>query len=334
MSMRSLLVSFLLLGAPAAAQPGQLSGPVAGYVYDQAAAALRPVRGVPGAATLGEPLALAIVPEAGFVAPHQDLAVLVSAGGSTHWYGLSGNAATEVAAQGSIATPERVVFSPTGAAAALIGIRTVQVVTGLPASPALAGSVATPAGGCDAARANVGANAGAAARSACAKPSLAVSDDGAWLLLASGNELRLVAVASGSSMTLMPIGRSAAVAFSPGSHDAAIFTAGSLSLIHDAAGAASQQLVARNSALATAVGVAFSTDGATLWAAGGAGLVMSYDLAGGAVVELSSGAAATAMEPMGGFFRLNQAGAGPLWLVDPNAGSPRAFFVPPAATSN
>ena len=61
---------------------------------------------------------------------------------------------------------------------------------------------------------------------------------------------------------------------------------------------------------------------------------MSYDLAGGAVVELSSGAAATAMEPMGGFFRLNQAGAGPLWLVDPNAGSPRAFFVPPAATSN
>ena len=91
-----------------------------------------------------------------------------------------------------------------------------------------------------------------------------MSDDGAWLLLASGNGLRLVAVASGSSITLMPVGPSAAVAFSPGSHDAAIFTAGSLSLIHDAAGAASQQLVAQNSALATAVGVAFSTDGATL----------------------------------------------------------------------
>ena len=334
MSMRSLLVSFLLLGAPAAAQPGQLSGPVAGYVYDQAASALRPVRGVPGAATLGDPLALGIAPEAGFVAPRQDLAVLVATGGSTHWYSLSGNAATEVAAQGSIATPERVVFSPSGAAAALIGSRSVQVVTGLPARPALAGSIATTAGGCDAVRADAGANAGAAGRSACATPSLAVSDDGAWLLLASGNGLRLVAVASGSSITLMPVGPSAAVAFSPGSHDAAIFTAGSLSLIHDAAGAASQQLVARNSALATAVGVAFSTDGATLWAAGGAGLVMSYDLAGGAVVELSSGAAATAMEPMGGFFRLNQAGAGPLWLGDPNAGSPRAFFVPPAATSN
>ena len=81
------------------------------------------------------------------MAPRQDLAVLVATDGSTHWYSLSGNAATEVAAQGSIATPERVVFSPSGAAAALIGSRSVQVVTGLPARPALAGSIATPPAG-------------------------------------------------------------------------------------------------------------------------------------------------------------------------------------------
>jgi sugar lactone lactonase YvrE len=160
-----------------------------------------------------------------------------------------------------------------------------------------------------------------------------VSDDGAWLLVASGNGLRLVALGGGSS-TLMPIGRSAAVAFSPGSHDAAIASAGSLTWIHDATGGAGQQVVAQSSALARAVGVAFSADGATLYAADAAGTVLRYDLAGGTSVEQSSGAAATALEPMGGLFRLNEAGAGPLWLVDPNAGSPRAFFVPPAATSN
>ncbi|MGP8244696.1 MAG: hypothetical protein ACLQVN_09280 [Bryobacteraceae bacterium] len=322
MRMRSLPVSFLLLGATAAAQPGQLSGPVAGYVYDRAASALRPVRGVPGATTLGDPLALGIAPEAGFVAPRQDLAVLVSTGGATHWYSLSGNAATEVAAPGPIATPEWVVFSPSGTAAALVAGRSVQVVTGLPGSPALAGSVRLePAA----------VTRGPGRRTGGGR--LAVSDDGAWLLLASGNGLRLAAVGGGSS-TLMPIGRSAAVAFSPASHDAAVASDGVLTWIHDAAGGASQQVVGQSSALAKVVGVAFSADGAALYAANAAGLVLGYDLAAGTGVEQSSGAAATAMEPMGAFFRLNEAGAGPLWLVDPNAGSPRVFFVPPASTSN
>ncbi|MGA2146800.1 MAG: hypothetical protein ABSH49_17760 [Bryobacteraceae bacterium] len=309
----------LVLAALAAAQLGQLNGPLAGYVYDQSALALRPVRGVPGGATLGDPLALAITPESGFVAPRQDLAVLVSTDGSTHWFRLGGNAATEVAAQGSIATPERVFFSPSGTAAALVASGNVQVVTGLPGNPALSGSV----------RLDVPA---VSARQPAGW--LALSDDGAWLLLASGNGLRLVAVGAGSSVSLMPIGRSAVVAFSPGSHDAAIASGGALTWIHDATGSASPQVVAQNPALARAVGVAFSADGANLYAANGAGLVLSYDLAGGAGMEQSSGATATAMEPMGDFFRLNQAGSGPLWLVDPNAGGLRVFFVPPGVTSN
>jgi sugar lactone lactonase YvrE len=252
------------------------------------------------------------------VSPHQDLAVLVSTDGSTHWYSLSGNAATEITAQGSMATPTTVVFSPTGAAAALVAGRSVQVVTGLPGSPTLAGS-ATLEGGVP--------------RGTSGRGWLAVSDDGAWLLVAWGNGLRLVALGGGSS-TLMPIGRSAAVAFSPGSHDAAVVSDGALTWIHNAAGGAGQQVIGRNSALARPVGVAFSSDGAALFAADAAGLVLGYDLAGGASAEQSSGAAATALEPMGGFFRLNEAGSGPLWLVDPNAGSPKVFFVPAAVTSN
>ena len=316
MSTRKLLASFLLLGAAAAAQPGQLSGPGAGYVYDRTAAALRPVRGVPGAATLGDLLAVPYSLEAGFVAPRQDLAVLVATDGTTHWIALSGHGATEVAAQGSIATPERVVFSPTGTAAARVASDSVQVVTGLPSSPALAGSVTL------------------APDRQPGRGRLAVSDDGAWLLLASGNGLRLVAVAGGGSITLMPNGQSAAVAFAPGSHDAAIASDGAVTWIHDAAGSAVQQAVAQNPALARAVGVAFSADGATLYAATATGSIWSFDLAAGTGVQQSSGALATGLEPMGGFFRLNQAGAGPLWLVDPNAGSPRVFFVPPAPTSN
>jgi sugar lactone lactonase YvrE len=132
----------------------------------------------------------------------------------------------------------------------------------------------------------------------------------------------------------MPTGRPGVVAFAPGSHDAALASDGAVTWIHDAAGSAVQQAVAQISALAGAVGVAFSADGATLYAANAAGSVWSFDLAAGTGVQQSSGAVATTLEPMGGLFRLNQAGAGPLWLVDPNAGSPRIVFVPPAATSN
>lgn len=330
--MRGVMVSLLLFGGAAAAQPGQIGGPLAGYVYDRAASAVRPVRGLPGAATLGDPLALGIAPQAGFVAPSQDLAVLVAADGTTHWYGLSGNAATEVTANGSIETPERVVFSPSGKAAALITGHRVEVVTGLPAKPALAGNLTTPIGSCEIALA-AGANRGAARGKACAAASLALSDDGAWLLLAAGSELRLIGVSSASSVTLMTIGP-AVLAFAPGNHDAAVSTAGSLIVIRDATGSATQQPLTADSALGRAVGVAFSPDGGTLYAAGSAGLVYSYDLAGGTGVEQSSGAAATVLEPMGGYFRLNEAGSGPLWLVVPVAGSPRVFFVPPAATSN
>jgi hypothetical protein len=309
----------LLLAATAAAQQGQLGGPLAGYVYDSSALALRPVRGVPGGATLGDPLALAFAPQSGFVAPRQDLAVLVSSDGVTHWFQLSGNAATEVVAKGSIATPQRVVFSPTGTAAALIAGGKVQVVTGLPGNPALAGGVTLE-------------EPKAAARPSAV--SLAVSDDGAWLLLARGTNLQLLPASGASSATLAPIGGSAVVAFAPASHDAAMSSGGVLTWIHDAAGSASSQVVAQNSALARAVGVAFSADGKSLYAANGGGLVLSVDLAAGTSVEQTSNAPATAMESMGDFFRLNQAGDGPLWLVDPNAGSPRVFFVPPPATSN
>jgi hypothetical protein len=291
-------------------------------VYDRTAAALRPVRGVPGAATLGDRLAVPFALEAGFVGSRQDLAVLVATDGTTHWFTLSGNAATEVAATGSIATPRRVVFSPSGTAAALVASDSVQVVTGLPSSPALAGSVALDAA--TAAAVSVHSSAGW----------LAVSDDGVWLLLATENGLRLAAVAGGSSNSLMPIGQSGVVAFAPGSHDAAISTGGVLTWIHDAAGSAVQQAVAQNAALARAVGVAFSADSATLYAANAAGSIWSFDLAAGTSVQQSSDALATGLEPMGGFLRLNQAGRGPVWLIDPNAGSPRVFFVPPAVTSN
>ena len=324
MTLRSLVVSLVAAAVPAAAQPGQLSGPLAGYVYDQTVSALRPVRGVPGAATLGDPLALGITPVAGFVAPRQDLAVMVSSDGVTHWYNLSGSGASEVSASGPIATPGQVVFSPSGTAAALIAGRSVQVVTGLPASPAPAGRVILEAGTLPLVlpRAPVGE-----------ATWLAVSDDGAWLLVASAGQLRLLAVASGNSLALMPASRGAAVAFAPGSHDAALASGDSLTWIHDAAGGASQQTVARNSAFATPVGVAFSADSATLFAANRAGLVWSYRLADGVGSQQASGIQPTTLDRMGDYFRLNQPGAGPLWLLDPAAAPPRLFFVP-AATSN
>jgi hypothetical protein len=188
----------------------------------------------------------------------------------------------------------------------------------LPGSPSLAGSVKLD-------------GAAGGVRHSRGRP--AVSDDGAWVLLVSGNALRLAAVASGNSVALMPIGRSAAAAFAPGNRDAAVASDGALTWIHDAAGGATQQAVAQNAALMAPAGIAFSADETAVYAANAAGMVLCFRLADGTSVAQASGAPATALEPMGDFFRLNQAGSGPLWLVDPNAGSPRVFFVPPA-TSN
>jgi hypothetical protein len=307
------ILSFVCMGAPLLhGQQGRVAGPTSGFVFDGAARVVRPIRGIPGASFIGDPVDFGFALAAAYVAPRQDSAIVAGADGSLHVFRLNSGTVAERAANG-LWVPQRVVFSPSGTAAGLYGAGIVQVVTGLPDAPALGGTVdlgGAPAG------------------------SLALSDDGAFVLLAAGGSIRLLGT-SGENRSLMNTGAGALVAFAPGGHDAAVAdpTGAGLVAFRDVTGAVERRLLAApDDGIASPAGLAFSADGRRLFLASSAARsVVAFDLAAGKRAAVACDCAVTGLVPMGNLFRLNEPGAAPLWLLDAGAAEPRIVFVPPAA---
>jgi hypothetical protein len=293
-------------------QQGGVRGPVAGYVFDRSARALRSILGIPGAWLVGDPLAFGIDLASAYVSPRQDLALVVGADGALRWFRLKSGAVSGLTPNGITLVPERVAFSPSGTAAALAAAGRVQVVTGLPDAPAPAGTV-------DAGR---------------APGSFAISDDGALLLFAARGSIRLVGTA-GENRKLMDAGDGALVAFAPGGHDAAVAdpAGAGVVLFRDIAGAATQSVLAPpGDSIAAPVGLAFSSDGRKLYVASSAARsVTVLDPATAERSAIACDCAPAGLFPMGNLFRLTEPGAGPLWLLDAGGGDPRIVFVPAAA---
>ena len=102
----------LSLAGLAQAQQGTVAGPVAGFVFDRSAQALRSLPGLAGASTVGSPIKSGYQLTAAYVAPRLDSAFGVAADGSTHYFTLSSATLSEVSIEGLMAQPERVAFSP------------------------------------------------------------------------------------------------------------------------------------------------------------------------------------------------------------------------------
>jgi len=307
-------VSLLGLSATALlAQQGRIAGPVAGYVFDRGAHVLRPVLGIPGASVLGDPVNLGVGLNAALVSPRLDSVLAVASDGSFHIYALNAGVGSEIGVSGISASPERLVFSPKGTAAALYSAGRVQVLTGLPSSPApgssfdLSSLLTVPGGRSH--RPFAG--------------SFAVSDDGAYLLVA---ESAGVQVFGPGGTRQIAGGRIGAVAFAPGSHDAAVAGA-SVSLVKDVGGAAETQLLATDDSGQSAVGVAYSADASKLYLASPQG-VAAFDLAAGTRNLVKCDCSPAGITGMGNVYRLNEAGASPLWLLDPAGSEARIVFVP------
>src|SRR5207244_428654 len=77
------------------------------------------VLGVPGASLIGDPMASDVDLAAAAIAPGQDLAIASTADGGLHVFRLSHGSLRERTVDGVSIVPERVVFSPSGTAAAL-----------------------------------------------------------------------------------------------------------------------------------------------------------------------------------------------------------------------
>lgn len=295
-------------------QSAQVAGPVSGYVFDNGAHTLRPILGIPGASLFGQPVSLGFDAATAWIAPLQDSAFVTTADGTLHLFRLQSGKISESVVNGLTDAPDRVVFSPTGTAAALYRHGSIQTLRGLPDAPAIAGVADASAAG--------------------APNSLAVSDDGSMVLVASGNAVEMYG-SGGSLGRLSGTGGAALVAFAPGQHEAAVadpLGAGVLLFTDAGVGAPSKVVAPADQTLQSAAALAFSNDGQRLLLASPSGQnVITFDLAGGTRGSVACTCKPTALQRVGDRFRLTEFGSDPLWLLDARSATPSVVFVPAAA---
>jgi len=300
-----------LAGVLLQAQQSRVEGPISGYVFDSSARGLRPILGVPGASLFGSSLDFGFAISSAYAAPRQDAAFVVASDGSLHVFALNSGTATERNVANLANSPRRVLFSPSGTSAAIYARGSVQVVTGLPNSPAVSGELNLPVG--------------------TAVDSLAISDDGSVLLVSANQAVRLYGSFNDLGK-LMDTAGPAMLAFASGGHDAAIADAAGAGVVlfHDLTGAGIRQvLAATDDTIRASSDLAFSADGKSLLLASStAQSVTSFDLAVGARNTIACTCSPTTLTRMGNLFRLNELGKDPVWLLDPLASSPRIVFVP------
>lgn len=291
-------------------QQSQISGPVSGYVFDSAAHGLRPILGIPGASLLGDPVDFGLQVASVSIAPRQDTALVTAADGTLHLFRTQSGAPVDLNLNGLANSPDRVAFSPSGSAAALYAGGSIQIISGLPDSAALAATLSLPT----------------------APDALALSDDGAVLLAASGNTVELFAGAADQGALATTAGP-ALIAFAPSGHDAAVVdrAGAGIVLFHNLGGAAdSQNLAPVDDTIQSGSALAFSTDGAQLLLASGQS-VATFDLAAGARGAIPCGCTPSTLARMGDLFRLTELSQEPLWLLDARPATAGVTFVPALA---
>jgi len=296
---------FAGMAALACGQPGSVAGPSTGYVFAPDAKTVRQVRGIPGAALLGDPVDFGMPIARAEISARGDFAAAIAADGTLHLFRLGNGTAKEVTADHAMAAADRIVFSPSGTALVLYGGGQLQVLSGLPDGIA-AGSAQSVAAASP--RTSVGA--------------LAVSDDGAYVLMRRGSSV-LVISQPGSERVLTESGSLASVAFAPDSHDAAVVSGGTLSVFQDVAGPSTRQDFPNASTGA----VAFSANGSKIVMAGPRALTV-LSRATGEATRATCECQISGLNQMGALFRLNDPGAQPMWLLDLATDDPRLVFVP------
>jgi hypothetical protein len=306
-------VTFCFAACALYGQAGKLAAPVLGYVFDQPAHALRRIQGIPGASVVGDPVDFGFAVSEAVVAPGMDSAFVLAGDGGVHLFRLTADAPRELAV-GPLGAQLRVVFSPSGTAAALYSAGRAQVIKGLPDAPVLAATVslhATPR------------------PQRPVREQLAISDDGAYLLYGTTGPIELIGVA-GVRHKAADGARDTIAAFAPGGHDAAVIDSGKLVLFQDIAGAATERSYP---GIDSASALGFSPDGQKLFvASSGLKSVTTIQVATGERSATACDCTPNSLIRMGSVFRLSELSSAPLWLLD--TGSERGMFFVPALVTN
>jgi hypothetical protein len=289
-----------------------------GLVFDSSQSALRPVRGIPGAATLGDAVNLGFPLASATVSPRQDSVLALRADDSSLVLVRAGASAV---VPGARPAPSLMVFSPAGTTAALYdsAARRVQILTGLPDAAAVQSDV------------DISALAGPVA-------ALAVDDAGASLYLAAGaaETVALYRVSlNGASQFLSSFRSVAALRLSVTGREILLAdsAAGAVYVIRDPRGTGRLETIASGrDGLGTPIAVESDSAG-RIFVADQAGSVTILDRAHGSVVSLPCQCVPTGLFRLSGTatFRLTEPSGAPMWVLDASGPDARIVAIPPGA---
>ncbi len=318
---RTNLLRIVIFGVLALGASAQVGGPVMGYLPDNGA--LRTLYGIPASGWVGD----AVKPDRALsmieMSPDQSRALAIAA--DTGALVLL-TPATGVTAHvnGAASGADRIVFSPSGTAAALWFSANghIQVVSGLAAAaaaPAVRDVDASFLGGTPA--------------------GLAVSDDGQFV--AGAWSSNVYAFGPDGRASVLPVADSAeALCFFHGRADVAVITASQVVIVADIGGAVVPNVIynkpdisaspASTAPVETAVGFAVSFDNRYLSIAGNLGSLATFDLTAGSSAGANCNCTPSGLAGMGGsLYRLTGVNDGALKVFD--ASTNDVWFVPLAA---
>ncbi|HEY3840803.1 MAG TPA: hypothetical protein VGL72_29725 [Bryobacteraceae bacterium] len=329
---KTTVLSFLIGGiatcipAAYAQSSGGFGGYTLGFVFDTRISALRPLSGIPGAATLGAPVDSGGPLRKAYVAPRQNYALALTDSGVVVVQFVSGADPAVVTPLGVDSSAACIVaLSPSGAAAALYSPNEalVRIVTGLPGAPVLASSVP------------VGAVAGSIRL-------LAISNDAAVLIAVTHDsssdstspDAVIVIDNNGNGQNLTNSTHVSALQFANDAHDLLLTddSDNTLSIIQGLPDAAAYNVLADATAgISGPVAVSTSLTGNLVVANGGTANILVLDSGGAQIGAYPCLVAPTGLTRLNGnaVFLLNAvSNDNPLWLFDGDNSTPRVVFVP------
>jgi hypothetical protein len=313
MTFRPFIVTCFLLCQACPADTVGFAGSVLGFVFDPANG-LQPILGITGAATIGAPLNLSTRMSNVVISRQQDYALAVT----TPDADLLRVILTDSVSIGPLGVPISAIalmaLSPSGSAAAFYDSarNRIRVITGLPASGALARDV------------DLSAFPGELI-------SLAISDAADAVL--AGFSDTVVALASDGTVRLFATPQHVTAAtFLSKSRDVVIAdtAANAVYLVRDVTGSSEPIHLAADYRFLQPVAMGVSNDNQRAIVAISGG-VATISLSDGAVTVTSCPCEPSGLSGLSGnaVFRLTEQSGGPIWLFDGDAPQPRIVFVPP-----
>jgi hypothetical protein len=319
------LAGLFTLGVCPGIAQSTLNGPSLGLFFDPMAHAIRPIWGILGSATAGQPMDVGFPLAAGLISALQDYALVVAGDGSMSVITFTPNGPAVQPIRGTAGTPDLMFMSPGGTSAALYyrNSASAQILTSLPSSPQIARQVDL-------------------SMLPNAPDVIAISDDGS-LLLAGVPENTACSPAQGEVFVFTPdaaapqsvasVQHASAIEFLTKSHDALVADddANSVSLMLDVANGAnvawvfsSQQLLAPDSVQASPDRQSFLAGSSTN------SIVAILDAGGSNAVVVACGCAPAELRPLNAAstYQITEPANGLLWILDGQLSYPRVFFVP------